>query len=588
MSSFAGISQALMAVLSMQQAMEVTEHNVANANTTGFHRQSAILSANTPQSTGGWVGSSSAGQIGTGVILSEVRRFNTDFMDVRLRTEAGEVARWSVQHSYLQQIETSLGESGEDSLSLRMDDFWSAWQAVSAEPDQVDLRATLLESAKQLAEAFNGRIVRLEDLRRSQNLEIYQRVDEINKISTQVADLNAEISRVKAIGDSPNDYIDQRAQLLDRLSEIAGAVSYPQNDGQVLVSIGGHALVVGDKSFQLTANPDPLDLSQVDISFVADGKQLNPPSGELLGFEDVRDRVIVEQIDQLDELASMMIEKVNILHRSGYGLNDTGATPAGRDFFTGTDAATMQVNADLDNLANIAAALRPNSAGDGELARQIAEVRSTALFMGTPPALTVTPSGGWTGGITAASAGHAVFEGVDTLVNGNYTVNINVTSGGASTVELLSGGTALNISADGTSSGAAALVLNFTHDAVNGNVIDLGNGLQITIDAAATGATSQDVTYTATGASNPHQFDGVRVADLALEVSSAATNARDHTYVQTALNEQIESEAGVNLDEEAANMVKFQRAYQASARMMTALDEMLNTIINGMGLVGRS
>jgi flagellar hook-associated protein 1 FlgK len=78
------------------------------------------------------------------------------------------------------------------------------------------------------------------------------------------------------------------------------------------------------------------------------------------------------------------------------------------------------------------------------------------------------------------------------------------------------------------------------------------------------------------------------VADLALEVNSAATYARDHTYVQTALNEQLESEAGVNLDEEAANMVKFQRAYQASARMMTALDEMLNTIINGMGLVGRS
>lgn len=465
MGSFANIHVALNALLANQIAMQVVEHNVANANTPGYHRQSIIMRA-APLKGRGMPPSSMFGNLGTGVMVKEVRRFNVEFFDLRYRSELANSKRWEMEGNLLTQVEASLTESGDDSLTSRLDNFWSGWRMLSTDPDMPAVRAELLERSQDLARALNGRASRLNAIRQDQNLAIVQRVNEINSIAGQLAQLNSQIGQAKGTSDTPNDLLDERDRLIDRLAEIAGAVAYTQDNNQTLVSIGGHALVVGKECFTLEVVPDPVT-NLATIRWKEDLLEFRSSSGELTGLFHGRDVVVVDQMKALDELAAGLIARINTLHTSG--LDITGA--AGLDFFTGTDAMSIRVNSALTPEMVAASSTTEPGPGNGELALMIADVQKELLFNG--------------------------------------------------------------------------------------------------------------------GTATANQFDGQRVANLALAMRKASLLSGEHGQVFTALSAQRESMIGVSLDEEAANMVKYQRAYQAAARLMTAVDEMLDQVINRMGLVGR-
>ncbi len=468
---FSGINLALRAMLSHQQAIEVIEHNVANANTPGYHRQEAVLAAGLPYPAPSLWGAVHPGQMGTGVQVDEIRRFNLDFFDDRYQRESADKSRWDMQSEVLQQVESTMAETTEDGLIPKLDAFWSGWQALNSDPSNMALRSDLRERAIALTGALNGRAKSLMALREDQDLAIRQRVDEINTTAAQVARLNGEIAAVKASGDSPNDLLDQRDQLLDRLAQVAGAVVKSQDNGEAMVSIGSHALVIGTNRFELAVSPDPANSNLAGITWAVDGRPFDPARGELTGLLDARDRAIPAQMSGLNDLASTLANRINTLHRAGFGLNNA----TNQDFFepfTTTDyALEIHVSTNLDDLANIAAASVANAPGDGSNAAALENVRHEML---------------------------------------------------------MSGGTA-------------------------------------TINGFYTG----------------------QIGELGVELKSAQNRAKDHGLVLSSLESMRESVSGVSLDEEAANLVKSQRAYQASARILTALDEMLDKVINGMGMVGR-
>jgi flagellar hook-associated protein 1 FlgK len=462
---FSGINMALRTLLANQQALEVTEHNVANANTPGYHRQEVVLTAGPSYATPGFQNSGVAGQMGTGVFVDRIRRFDREYSEGRFRREVGETNRWETQHDILVEAEAILSETTSDGLITKLDDFWNGWQALSDEPADLALRADLRERASTLLEAINRRSLELHNLRVEQDLRISERVDEINTIAASVASLNVEIAHVYAMQDQPNDLLDERDQLLDRLAELTGAVSSLQENGEVLVSIGGHALVVGKGVFTLETVADPTNdgLKQIQWS---DGKSWNASTGELVGLITARDQNVKEALEGLDDLASTLIQRVNELHRTGYGLNNETML----DFFDGTDALSIRLSSDIDDLSSIAAAVNPDSPGDNQLALQIAAVASEKLMAGNTTTL--------------------------------------------------------------------------------------------------------------------NQFYTGHIASMGLSVLSAERNANDRSIVADALQQQRESVYGVNLDEEAANLIKYQRVYEAAARLMTTLDDMLDRVINGMGRVG--
>lgn len=459
---FSGVNLALQALFSHQQTIEVIEHNVANANTPGYRRQSTVL-ASVPSPT-----SMSRYQhaVGAGVTVERIQRFSLDFFDGRYRRELAEFKQWEMQSQILRQLEVNLAETTSDGLLPKIDTYFSAWQALSSDPTNISLRVDLRDRGASLAGAFRSRIQQIDALREEQDMAISQRVGEINSLAQHVASLNAEIARSLSLGTQPNDLLDRRDVMLDRLAEIAGAISYRQPSGEVLVSISGHALVVGQTAFELKTIQDE-DNSRLLKILWADGQAFSPAAGELAGLLTARDEILLAQRAGLNTLAENIIQEVNALHRSGYGLDNA----TGRSFFSGTNAETIAVNSELDDLAKIAAAELEDQPGSGEIARQIAALQ------------------------------HRV---------------------------VMSGNTA---------------------------------------------------TF--------HQYYNSQVTALGLAIQKASTNARDRGQVVSALNTQRESVSGVSLDEEAANLVKAQRAYQAAARLMNVVDEMLDRVINGLGYTGR-
>lgn len=459
-----GISVALQAVLTHSQVLEITEHNIANASTKGYRRQTAILTTETPNSINGADHGIGAGQRGNGVTIDRIDRFNLAFFDGRYRAVSAEAQSWEAQSGILSHLESILAENSDDGLLPKLDQFWAGWQALSNEPTSTSLRAIVLDDASALATAFNRRATQITQMRSDQNLAVAGNVEEINSLASQIAQLNGNISRVISVGEQPNDLMDKRDLALDRLAELTGAVSSEQKNGEMLVSVGGHVLVMGQDTFKLEVRTNPTDTSVVD-AYWNDGQKLTPPSGELKGTLDVRDRVLVDQLTGLNTMSAGLIAQVNTIHSGGYGLNNA----TGLNFFNGTDASSITVNSTLD-ANSIATSSAANQAGNNNIALQI-----TAL----------------------------------------------------KTVKGMKAGTA---------------TLN--------------------------------------------DFYNTQITELAVTTKRASDNSYQHGLIVNALGNQRESVVGVSLDEEAANMAKAQKAYQAAARVLTAYDDLLDLVINRMGRVG--
>jgi flagellar hook-associated protein 1 FlgK len=459
----AGINIALSAILTQSQAIEITEHNVANANTPGYRRQAPLISSTMAAPVFADEHGLLAGQRGMGVTIDKIQRFNLEYFDGRYRAVSGETKNYEARRDVLTQLETVLSETSNDGMLPQLDQFWAGWQSLASDPTNTALRQQILDEGASLAESFQKRSQAMLQLRMDQNQAIAGQAAQINEIAKNIADLNGEISHVLSVGEQPNDLMDKRDILLDQLAEISGAVSSVQANGEMLVSIGGHALVTGHSVFTLSAAPDANGLNQITWS---DGQTLTPPTGSLKGLFIARDTTIVNQMNGLDALANAVITQVNAIHLTGHGLN---ANPP-QVFFTGTTAATIAVSGTL-TAADVATASAAGQPGNGDIAEKLAALKSAQVM--------------------------------------------------------------------------------------NGGTATMGD------------------------------YYNSQITALGMEVQQATQKAYSNNLVGKALSDQRESVAGVNLDEEAANMVKFQRAYQAAARIMTVYDDMLNTVINNMGLVGR-
>ncbi len=322
MPTLSGVNLSLNALLANSQAMEIIEHNVANANTKGYHRQEAVMRTTVPSNLYGMDRGIGAGVRGTGVEVGMIKRFSLSFFDTRFRSVTSEAKEWEAQRDVLMQLEMSLAETSTEGLTNKMDEFWNGWQMLSNDPSNTSLRAQLLDQSQALVNGFNRRADQMNKIRSDQDLMVKTRVGEINSAGNRIAELNKEISRVFSIGEQPNDMLDERDMLLDRLSELAGATSNVQANGQVIVSIGGHMLVTGNESLSLTTVPDP-DPANKNLAKVqwASGAAFKSNHGELAGILNARDTIIPKQQAALDALAIEFANQVNnrSQHRIWFG-----------------------------------------------------------------------------------------------------------------------------------------------------------------------------------------------------------------------------------------------------------------------------
>ena len=460
-------------ITTQRLALEVTSENITNVNTPGYSRQTTIFQTGIETEERGF-------PLGTGVKVAEIQRAYDDFLQTQLKTE-GSTSGWSsTTLAAMKRAEQLFNEFTADGLGKSMQQFFSAWQDLTANPQGQPERQAVLARAQQVVDQFHRINSYLADIKREANQSLEGITADVNDQLTQIASLNDQIKMIEIRGARANELRDKRDLLVRQLSEKVGITYMEQTDGSLNVSLTlGQPLVIGNKVAQLSLTPDaanngfykimstsPGGNTAVDISTIAGGPANT--QGSMGGTLQVRDSLVNGFLSDLDELAFSLATEVNGLHSTGFGLNSS----TGLNFFTAP--ATM---AGYSGLGGIDLAIT-----------KTADIAAAS----TDPAI------GGTGNNLNARAISSIYD------------KVLATSGGNMTMEGF----------------------------YNSLVGKVGVAVQ----------------------------DSQRSSDLSQGIIKQLDNLR-------------ESQSGVSLDEELANLVKYQKAYEGAAKLVNVGTEMLDTIL---------
>lgn len=465
-STFFGLELGKNALITYQLAQHTVANNITNAATPGYSRQKTDLQASTPFLLPDANRAQLPGQLGTGVEVGLIRRARDMFLEKQIQQENGTLYASQAQADYFTRIDALINEPTDESIGEVLNEFWAAWQEVSAEPEDIPVRNTLLAAADRLTYLMQNKDAELNQLQTTADTTIRAKVDRINELGAQIRDINIRINQSYGIDTQPNDLLDARDQLLDELSQITDFEGHQMENGLYDITIGGHTLVQDAIFVPLAVEDDPANNNFARIYWTDDNTTASISDGEIKGLSDIRDMYIPVYRQALDDLAQGLMTSVNSVHAAGYGLN--AATPSGLDFFTGTGVQDLQVNpiltADPDQ---IAAATNPNAPGDGSNALALAQLQNALTMAGS------------------------------TQTFGVFYQNL--------------------------------------------------------------------------------------VAQVGLDGQQNTLSQDSQQALVDSLEQQRDSISGVNLDEEMTDLMRYQEAYQAAVRMISVMDSMLDTLINGMG-----
>lgn len=343
-SSFSGIEISRRALLASQGALDVVNHNTANANTPGFSRQVASLQTTSPYTVPGIYKSPIPGQVGTGVEIQSITRVRDAFTDRQYRRENKSMGYWTTQEESLSKLEGVFNEPSDTGFQTVLNRFWESLQELSKNPQMDAVRATVRQRGVDLTESFKHTYDSLVQQQADLNAVIEINVQDINSTTLQIRDLNSQILKVEAVGEHANDLRDRRDLLLDSLSKLINVQVNEDQYGVVTVSTVGQTLIQGNFVFEMdtdtTMGPNGQEL--VRPIWQGTGVPVVFDSGAMQGLLDARDNSTVPPatdgkngiqgyIDQLNMLANSIMTDINAIHQTGYGID--AATTTGLDFF---------------------------------------------------------------------------------------------------------------------------------------------------------------------------------------------------------------------------------------------------------------
>jgi flagellar hook-associated protein 1 FlgK len=352
------------ALLTQQQAMDVTSHNIANLNTVGYTRQRAHLESVSP------VGMP---PVGGGVNMQSVERVRDLFMDLQLRTESSAEGSYRVQADSLALAEVALGEPGEGGIRQLLSSFFNAWRDLANAPEESAARQAVVQTGNSLALAAQRVNRTFTALQEDANQRISLLVTETNALGEEIAGLNQQIMALRGSGDAASDLTDRRDLALDRLAQIADIQYLERENGQTDVYIAGRALVSGTTSNKMYVDPNIANSNYFDVRWETDNVLAKFGSGEIHGLLVQRDADMPARIADFNTFVGQLITDINGLHSAGFAAD--GVTTA-QVFFSGTDATDIVVDAAIvGDPTLIAAATLPGAPGDASNAHGIAALQ---------------------------------------------------------------------------------------------------------------------------------------------------------------------------------------------------------------------
>ena len=533
------------ALLAYQQAMTTTGHNIANVNREGYSRQRVEFANMPPQNVGN-------GYIGSGVQVEGIKRIFDSFVQTQLQTSTSASGQSTVYYDYARRIDNLLADA-DIGLAPGLQEFFAAVQDVANDPTSVSARQVLLSEANALADRFGFLQQRLDEQRSVLNNQIGAYVDEINALADSIATMNERIvdAQGRAGGAPPNDLLDVRDELILQLSGIVSVTTLAQEDGALNVFIGtGQNLVLGNQTAQLTAESLGADPDQNDIGLVLPGGAVIDitqiiSGGTIGGLLDTRTNILDPAQNMLGKVAVGLAEIFNTQHILGEDLDGN----QGVEFFTVPQPHV------LFNQDSISATGTPDVTitDVSALTAYDYELR----FNGTDWALRRLPDREQVG--TVASGGTLNVDGL--------TIDLSGVSGEAA------GDSFVIRPTRGAAADIAVAISDPRLVAAGG-----GGGPGDNTNALAL-AELREMRILDNGTATIGGSYASLVADVGIRTRAAeVANAAQERLLADA-RAQREAISGVNLDEEAANLVRFQQAYQAAAQVISVAGTLFDTLL---------
>lgn len=554
-------------LLAEQLGIEVTAHNVANVNTPGYSRQrvdyATAITVPSPY-----------GPMGSGVKVQGIERSFDPFITARLDEKSSLLADYQTRASALELVAAFFNETQEAGLNDLLSDFWAAWQDLANNPSGYGERQALVFQALTLCDAFNFKADQLVQERLKLLQQVGPALQEINQHAANIAKLNREIVEMEANGRTANDLRDQRQLEISKMSQLIGIRTFATGESTINVTLtNGLPLVEGVSSWRLTYELSPTGF--VDLIWQGPGgteEHLDPSTlagGKLAALLKVRDVLIPQYQQELDQMASEFIFLVNSQHTLGVGLtffseitgsyavNDVAAPlgSAGLPFGDRIVSGSFQIFVDRDGapLTSGSIAVNPSLS----LNDLVAAINSAPGLAGYVTASVennclkiVANSPSDTFAFAQDTSQVLAALGVNTFFTGDkaYTFKVNT------------------------------LVLNQPQFIAAGQ-----------IDASGAHAVGDNRNALALAAleNAPTGSEGLTIAEryqqlvmtLGLEAQQADSQKNFFQGLVEQLTQMRDAVSGVSLDEELTNLVKFQRAYQAAARLVSVADELYQTLL---------
>ncbi|WP_181347261.1 flagellar hook-associated protein FlgK [Thalassobacillus sp. CUG 92003] len=530
-STFHGLEVAKRGLFTQQSALYTTSHNIANANTPGYTRQRVNFEQTSPFPAAARNSPEIPGQMGSGVQAGSIERIREDFLDIQYRSENKKSGYYGTLADSLKQMEDVMNEPTDQGLSKSMDNFWDSWQKLSNNPEDAGAREVVKERGKALADTFNYVSNSLSEVQKQLNNEVDVSVEKINSLLSDVDNLNQQIGDVEPHGQVPNDLYDERDRVLDELSSMVDIdVSYQDSKGNPSPIAMGQATVTmndGGESYTLVeASGETKDdrLHQMSVNYAeVDGRDTKYVQSVEVAGQAEGDDAITN-FSSVGKLSGL-IESAGYMEDGQTGVeNVKGHYP---DMMSELDTMATAFAREMNEVHREGASL--NEIGeDGAYTDQ-------AINFFTPPA---GGSGADVGYASSISVSDDVNEDVNNIAAAQVTEDGQAFSGNGDNAKHLA-------------------------DVRDEPLAMLG------------GETSVSGFY-----------EGV-IGSMAVKTEEAARQQNNADTLRGSVAQNRASVSSVSLDEEMTNMVKFQHAYNAAARSITAVDEMLDRVINQMGIVGR-
>ena len=567
MSLSGALSVGLTGLSVSQTQIQTTGNNIANANTPGYSREVAGQAPlPTQQIQPGMF-------IGTGVTLTGIQAQIDAALDSRLRGATSDNQSAQTTQQWLGQVESTLGALNGNDVGTKLTTFFNSWSSLANTPQDAGLRQNVLQGGDSLAKTFQDTRSQLASLQGSAGDQFKTLTSQANDLAQQVAELNSQIVVAQgATGGSANSLVDQRGAILTKLAALTNITTINQPNGAVNVYIGSEPLVIANVNRGLIAKQQTSNgatsqgLQSYSLAFKADNSDVSTTGGQL-GALAAAEGKINAAVDNIDTLAKNLIFEVNKIHASGQGLDGISSV-------TSTNTVTNPAVPLNDPKSGLKFA--PNN---GSFVVHVKQ-KSTGLETSTLVQVDLT-----------GSANDTTLNSLKASLAGINGVNASVV-GGKLTLTAANADTQLSFSQD-TSGTLAALGVNSFYTGSSALNIAVNQTLtaQPTLLAAAkNGEPADNQTALAMAALNSQSLTSLKGASLngsfqaivngvASDTAAAKSNAEASQGIADTLQAQRDALSGVSLDEEAVNLMKQQRAYQASARLISTVDDLMKTLL---------